>query len=168
MNRTAFLILIFALGGFATGFLLRDYSTATPAKQNDLRGEHQDDVDYVLASSVWINKLIEVARGDTEERELRFRGVLIRQVYDLARFEEYHTGNAYDVFLMHGANSLDHLGVASFEHLQQEARDSRLVESAKRPFLDASHQDYNRLTDFVSRCIAYDVKRDSRTEDAEP
>lgn len=167
MTKTAFLILIAAVGSFTTGWLARDYTTKDPTTQDKSRDEHKDDVDYVLASSVWINKLIEVARGDFAERELRFRGVLIRQVYDLARFEEYYTGNTQDAFLMHGANSLDHLGVSSFEQLQQETRNSRLVESAQRPFLDATHQDNNRLKDFASRCFAYDAERDSGSQGVE-
>ena len=105
---------------------------------------------------MWINTLIEESRGDPEEREIRFRNHLVLQIYDLARFEQFHTGNAHDVFVMHGSNSLQHLGVSTLEQLQQKVNDSRLIDSAKLPYTDETHEEYDCVVDFVARCLSYD------------
>ncbi|WP_419193949.1 hypothetical protein [Novipirellula herctigrandis] len=120
------------------------------------RTRTEKQVDYVLATSVWINKMIEIAHEEPEERDIRFHNHLILQLYDLARFEKFHTGNADGVFLMHASNSLQHLGVKTFPELQTAVRDARLVETAKGPFLDESNDSYSEILDFLTRSLAYD------------
>ena len=110
----------------------------------------------VLASSTWINKLISESRGDETERDIRFRSHLVVQIYDLARFEHLYTGNAPDIFVMHGSHSLQHLGVTSFASLQDEVRNARLVETVKHLFTNDDHNEHRLVYDFVSRCLEYD------------
>lgn len=140
---------------FAVGWWLRGFTFDTSAAPNSNRDNHAKQVDYVLVSLVWINKLIEESRRDAEEREIRFRNHLLLQIYDLARFEQFNTGNARDVFVMHGSHSLQHLNASTFADLQERVRDARLVESAKLPYTDETHEDYARIQDFVVRCLAY-------------
>ncbi|QDT08018.1 hypothetical protein K227x_64480 [Rubripirellula lacrimiformis] len=144
------------MASFAVGWWFRGFTFDTSAELKSKRDQNAKQVDYVLASSVWINKLIEESRGDSEEREISFRRHLVLQIYDLARVEQFHTGNAQDVFVMHGSNSLQHLKVSTFEDLQERVRDARLVDSAKLPYTDETHEDHVRVRDFVVRCLAYD------------
>lgn len=144
------------IASFAVGWWFRGFTFDLSATLKVQRDHNAKQVDYVLASSVWINKLIEESRGDSEERDIRFRNHLVLQIYDLARFEQFHKGNANDVFVMHGSHSLQHLNVSTFEGLQDRVRDARLVDSAKLPYTDETHEDYARIQDFVVRCLAYD------------
>lgn len=147
--------LLLLIASFAVGWWVRGFVVDTPAAMELRRDQDAKQVDYVLASSVWINRLIEESRGDPEERAIRFRNHLVLQIYDLARFEQLHTGNAHDIFLMHGSHSLQHLNVSTFEGLQEQVREARLVDSAKLPYTDEMHEDYARIRDFVVRCLAY-------------
>ena len=152
--RIATLMLLVAM--FAVGWRLGVFTTRSAERTSAERRRTDKQVDYVLASSVWINKMIEIANEPPAERDTRFRNHLILQIYNLARFEKFQTGNADGVFLMHGSHSLQHLGVSDYAELKSAVRDARLVASAKEPFLDETHEDYNEVVSFVTRSLAYD------------
>src|SRR5690606_38497334 len=102
-----------------------------------------EQIHYVLASAVWINKMIEIAHEQPAERDTQFRNRLISQIRNLASLEKFHAGDDVDVFHMHASHSLQHLGVSSFAELQSSVRDARLVDTAKEPFLDEAHEEYS-------------------------
>lgn len=144
------------VSSFAVVWSFRGFTDDSSAKRRLERNSVAERVDYVLATSVWTNVLIGVARGEPGEREIRFEVLLIGLILDLSRTEPFHTGNATDVFVMHGSNALLHLGVSTFGELQDAVRASRLIESFKRPFIDEEHEDHDRVREFTQRCLSYD------------
>ncbi|TWT79578.1 hypothetical protein CA13_09820 [Planctomycetes bacterium CA13] len=158
MKRPTYRIatLLLFVGMFALGWRFGVFTTRSAELTLAERTRTDEQVDYVLASAVWINKMIEIANEPPAERDTRFRNHLILQIYDLARTEKFQTGNNDGVFLMHGSHSLQHLGVSNYAELESAVRDARLVASAKEPFLDETNEDYDEIVDFVTRSIAYD------------
>ena len=144
-----------ALGWWFRGFTLENYQ-----QQLAERYENRSKVDRVLSRATWLNHMVSVSRMesrmDPTERDRRTQNALIRNVSDLSRLEPIHTGNADGVFQMHGSNSLSHLGVSSATQLRAIVQDATITDLAKRPFLDKSHKDYNRLDAFITFCLAYD------------
>ena len=157
MKRYRISTLLFVVASFAVGWWFRGFTIQRSTENNLERIENAKTVAQVLASSSWINKLIEESRGDAVEREIRFHNHLIVQIYDLARFEPLYVGNAPDLFVMHGSHSLRHLNVASVKQLREIVEDARLVDSIKHPFTETSHAEYALVRDFVSRCLNFDT-----------
>lgn len=157
MKRPRHLVstLLLPVAMFALGWWIGSITTRSAERDSAERNRIAQQIDYVLASSVWINAMIEIAHEDPAERDTRFRNRLIMLIYDLARLERFHTGNDEDVFLMHASNSLQHLGVSDITELESAVRHARLIETAKAPFVDETHGDYETVRDFVTRALAY-------------
>lgn len=145
------LSLFLILTAFAVGWWLGARSEDRRSAEREAKIE---TVVSALNAATFINAAFNTTDIASEERRNQRRnGLLITELWFLARAEPYGSENQEDTFLMNADHALDLLGVESQDGLKRAVEKASLIDSAKAPFLDPNNDEYDDTTDFIRRAF---------------